>query len=143
MAERMTVGYPGIPLATKLGLRDGQAALLIGVPDAIGAISGFAGFSRVDDALPEDGTCFDYIHVFEAKRVALEGMAGHLLRALKPDGMLWISWPKKAARLPTTITEDVLREILLPIGLVDVKVCAINSVWSGLKFVIRKQLRSA
>ncbi|MBB4229171.1 hypothetical protein GGD56_003013 [Rhizobium mongolense] len=119
--------------------------MLICVPDAIGEISGFAGFSRVDDALPEDGACFDYILVFEAKRVALEGMAGHFLRALNPDGMLWISWPKKAARLPTTITEDVLRAILLPIGLVDVKVCAcaIDSVWSGLKFVIRKELRNA
>lgn len=143
MAERMTAGYSGTPLAKKLGLRDGQAALLIGVPDTFGEIRGFAGFSRVDDALPEDGTCFDYIHVFEAKRVALEGMAGHLLSALKPDGMLWISWPKKAARLPTTITEDVLREILLPTGLVDVKVCSFDAVWSGLKFVIRKELRSA
>ncbi|AJD41953.1 hypothetical protein RGR602_CH02633 [Rhizobium gallicum bv. gallicum R602sp] len=75
--------------------------MLIAVPDAIGEIRGFAGFSRVDDALPVDGTCFDYIHVFEAKRVALEGMAGHRLKALKPDGILWISCPKKAARLPT------------------------------------------
>lgn len=71
--------------------------MLIGVPDAIGEISGFAGFSRVDDALPEDGACFDYILVFEAKRVALEGMTGHFLRALKPDGMLWIPWPKEGS----------------------------------------------
>ena len=62
---------------------------------------------------------------------------------LKPDAMLWISWPKKASKVPTDITEDVLREVILPLGLVDVKVCAVDEVWSGLKFMWRKELRSA
>ena len=84
----------------------------------------------------------DYGHVFETRRPVLEGMAPALSGVLKPDGMLWISWRKKAARVPTTITEDVLRSIFLPLGLVDVKVCAIDETWSGLKFVIRKELRA-
>jgi hypothetical protein len=111
------------------------------VPDAIGEIRGFAGFSRVDDALPEDGTCFDYLHVFDAKRVALEGMAGHLLRSLGA----YVGYPGRRGqpRLPTTTTGDVLREILLPIGLVDVRVCSVDAPWTGLKFVIGKELRSA
>lgn len=69
-------------------------------------------------------------------------MAPALTASLKPDGMIWISWPKRASKVPTTIAEDVLREILLPTGLVDVKVAAIDEVWSGLKFVFRKELRA-
>ncbi len=135
-------GYSGSSLARKLGLREGQAALLIRVP-GIAEIQGFDHFSSVEIALPSIiERRFDYGHVFETRRSVLEDIAQALSRVLKPDGMLWISWPKKAARMPTTITEDVLRSIFLPLGLVDVKVCAIDETWSGLKFVIRKERRA-
>ncbi len=76
---------------------------------------------------------FDYVHVFETRRPVLEDMAQALSGVVKPDGMLWISWPKKAARVPTAITEDELRSIFLPLELVDVKVCAVDETWSGPK----------
>lgn len=137
----MSAGYSGTPLEKKLGLKDGQAALLLGVPESVGALNGFSGFARLDRIFPDDGTRFAYVHLFETQRGVLEDMASSLRQIVRPDGMIWISWPKKASKVPTTITEDVLREVLLPTGLVDVKVCAIDEVWSGLKFMIRKELR--
>ncbi|WP_040674571.1 hypothetical protein [Rhizobium grahamii] len=135
-------GYSGRSLTRKLGLRAGQATLLIGVPE-IAEIETFGHFSSIETALPSGvERRFDYIHVFETGRPVLEDMALALSTAVKPDGMLWISWPKKAARVSTTVTEDVLRTIFLPLGMVDVKVCAIDKTWSGLKFVIRKDLRA-
>ncbi|EJT04390.1 hypothetical protein [Rhizobium sp. CCGE 510] len=139
-----TTGYSGTTLAKKLGLARGQAAALLGVPETIGEICGFDGFASVAVALPETPwRAFDYMHLFTSERATLEALASALFRVLRPNGILWISWPKKSSRMPTDITEDVLREILLPTGLVDVKVCAVDEVWSGLKFVIRKELRGA
>ncbi|QKK32560.1 DUF3052 domain-containing protein [Rhizobium indicum] len=139
-----TAGYSGTPLVRKLGLAHGQAAALLGIPETIVAINGFDGFASVVRALPETPQrMFDYVHLFTTERAALEAAAFALFRALRRDGMVWISWPKKSSRVPTDITEDVLREVLLPIGLVDVKVCAVDEIWSGLKFVIRKELRGA
>lgn len=140
----MTAGYSGTPLIRKLGLKPGQAALLINVPDRLTEIDGFEGFASVERSLPP-GSCrqFDYIHVFETQRGPLEEMAAGLIQAIRPDGMVWISWPKKSSKVPTGITEDALREILLPTGLVDVKVCAVDETWSGLKFVICRELRNA
>ncbi len=136
-------GYSGSSLTRKLGLREGQSALLIGVPE-IAEIKGFDHFASVETELPSMiERRFDYGHVFETRRLVLESMALALSGVLKPDGMLWISWPKRAARVPTTITEDELRSIFLPLGLVDVKVCAVDETWSGLKFVIRKELRAS
>ncbi|MBY4606110.1 DUF3052 domain-containing protein [Rhizobium sp. 9T] len=143
-AAPKTAGYSGTPLARKLGLARGQAAALLGVPETIGDIHDFDGFSSVAFALSETPRrAFDYVHLFVTERTALEAVATKLFDVLKPDGMLWISWPKKSSRVPTDVTEDVLREILLPPGLVDVKVCAVDETWSGLKFVIRKELRGA
>lgn len=136
-------GYSGTPLAKKFGLSAGQGALLLSVPEAIAEIALFGDFAFSETALPATDTRrFDYIHLFETERVALEAVAPRLLANLKPDGMIWISWPKKASKVPTTITEDALRTVLLPLGLVDVKVAAIDEIWSGLKFMIRKQLRA-
>ncbi|WP_457583966.1 hypothetical protein [Ensifer canadensis] len=136
-------GYSGTPLVRKLGLKDGQAALLLGVPDDLADIAGFPGFSACE-------TCFgspvsrlhDYIHVFAIERAELEVSALSLAASLKPDGMMWISWPKRASKVPTTLTEDALREIFLPLGLVDTKVCAVDAVWSGLKFMFRRDVRA-
>ncbi|MBY2938556.1 DUF3052 domain-containing protein [Rhizobium leguminosarum] len=139
-----TAGYSGTPLARKLGLAEGQAAALLGIPETIGEINGFDGFASVVHTLPETPQpAFDYVHLFTIERAALEAIAPALFLVLRPDGMVWISWPKKSSRVSTDITEDVLREVLLPTGLVDVKVCAVDEVWSGLKFVIRKELRGS
>ncbi|MBB3590101.1 hypothetical protein FHX08_000445 [Rhizobium sp. BK529] len=138
----MTTGYSGTPLAKKLGLKSGQTALLVNVPVALGYIGTFEGFASVQRVLPTvSARQFDYVHIFETRRAVLEEIAAALFCAIKPDGMIWISWPKKSSKVPTSITEDALREILLPTGLVDVKVCAVDETWSGLKFMIRRELR--
>ncbi|TAU84713.1 DUF3052 domain-containing protein [Rhizobium leguminosarum] len=143
-AAPKAAGYSGTPLVKKLGLTRGQAAALLNVPETIGDINGFDGFASVVRALPETpARVFDYVHLFTTERTVLERTAPVLLPVLVPNGMVWISWPKKSSRVPTAITEDVLREVLLPTGLVDVKVCAVDEIWSGLKFVIRKELRGA
>lgn len=136
-------GYSGTPLLRKLGLKDGQSALLIGVPDGLVDIVGFPGFAICQTSV--DGQAsrrHDYIHIFAMERAELEALAPRLAASLKADGMMWISWPKRASKVPTTLTEDVLREIFLPLGLVDTKVCAVDAVWSGLKFVFRKNVRA-
>ncbi len=135
-------GYSGTPLAKKLGLRPDLAALFIGLPQDLTHLADDLPIARRIESIGEtDGRELDYLHVFETDRAHLEDQAERLKAILKPSGMLWISWPKKASKVPTTITEDVLRTILLPTGLVDVKVCAVTEIWSGLKFMIRKDLR--
>jgi hypothetical protein len=127
-----------------MGLKPGQRALLLAVPGDIDEIAGFAEFSSVSHTLADIAArTVDYAHVFETGRAELEAMAARLATVLAPDGMLWLSWPKKASKVPTTVTEDVLREIFLPLGLVDIKVAAVSDVWSGLKFMFRKELRGA
>ncbi|OAV52541.1 hypothetical protein A6U98_27510 [Rhizobium sp. WYCCWR10014] len=143
-AAPKAAGYSGTPLVRKLGLAQGQAAALLGIPETIGDINGFDGFASVVHALPETPQrAFDYVHLFTTERAALEAIAPTLFRVLRRDGMVWVSWPKKSSRVSTDITEDVLREVLLPTGLIDIKVCAVDEIWSGLKFVIRKELRGA
>jgi hypothetical protein len=83
----------------------------------------------------------DMAHMFTSQRRDLEKMLRTLRTALKPDAAIWVSWPKKASKLSTDITEDVIREVALPMGFVDIKVCAIDDTWSGLKLVVRKDLR--
>ncbi len=135
-------GYSGTPLAKKLGLRPDLAALFIGLPQDLTHLANDVPMARRVEHLTEpDGRELDYLHVFETDRARLEDHAERLKAMLKPSGMLWISWPKKASKVPTTITEDVLRTVFLPTGLVDVKVCAVTEIWSGLKFMIRKDLR--
>ncbi|MES0879384.1 hypothetical protein ABLQ08_01820 [Roseibium sp. SCPC14] len=82
-----------------------------------------------------------FAHVFTREREELSALLEKLRGLLAADGMIWVSWPKKSSKVPTTVTEDVVREVCLPMGLVDVKVCAVDAVWSGLKLVIRKELR--
>lgn len=82
------------------------------------------------------------VHVFATERAVLEKHLAHLRRRLEQDGFVWVSWPKKAARVETDVTEDAVREIALPLGFVDIKVCAVSDVWSGLKLVIRKSERA-
>lgn len=135
-------GYSPNPLAKKLGLKDGAAALLIGVPHHLPEISGFPGFVSVKIEACAGPRDRDYAHWFTTSRRELESGLVLASSRLKADGMLWISWPKKASKVPTDITEDILREIFLPVMLVDVKVCAVDEVWSGLKFMWRREYRA-
>jgi hypothetical protein len=132
-------GYSGTPLAKKLTLRDGMRVWFDAMPEHVAdEIDEYAlELTFVGD--PAEG--IDAAHVFVTERAALEAHLTMLRHQIAPDGQIWVSWPKKAAKVPTDITEDTIRELCLPIGLVDTKVCAIDEVWSGLKLVIRKELR--
>lgn len=135
-------GYSGTPLPKKLGLKPEFATLFVGLPDSLADLAAeLPGASHAANLADAAGSGLDYLHVFETERARLENHAERLKAMLKPTGMLWLSWPKKASKVPTTITEDVLRTVFLPTGLVDVKVCAVTEVWSGLKFMIRKDRR--
>jgi hypothetical protein len=132
-------GYSGTPLAKKLGIKERTVLCLLHAPD---------GYARTLAPLPpavELGTrasaSTDIVQLFATKRAALEKEIASLRKRLRSDATLWVSWPKRASGVPTDITEDVIREIALPIGLVDVKVCAVDETWSGLKLVVRKALR--
>ncbi|MBN9307151.1 MAG: DUF3052 domain-containing protein [Devosia sp. 67-54] len=140
-----TPGYSGTPLPQKLGLKDGQRVLFLGLPSELDELRSARDFAGADSAdwgrLGKARAGYDLIHGFTASRAVLEDAARPLMDSIARDGSIWISWPKKASKVPTDITEDVIREIVLPIGLVDVKVAAVSDVWSGLKLVIRKELR--
>ena len=132
----MPSGYSGSPLGKKLGLKDGFRVSSQGMPEDV--LAEIESYGAATIAAFVD---LDLMHVFVTERAYLAErvVAGrHLIR---PAGMIWASWPKKASKVATDITEDTIREIALPLGLVDVKVCAVNEVWSGLKLVIRKELR--
>jgi len=140
-------GYSGTPLSKKLGIKAGHAVYVIDAP---------AGYRALLAPLP-DGVTFvarlsdsvDVIHVFVTKASKLAAALPRIRTQMRPDASVWVSWPKKAAsrsrrssdRLETDVTEDVVRAVALPTGLVDVKVCAVDDVWSGLKLMVRKALR--
>ena len=138
-------GYSGKPLPDKLGLKDGQAALFVNLPDEVSDLAGSRAFASCERAgwgeLPGEGH-YDVVHAFTTERADLDGHAGALRDRIMPDGMVWVSWPKKSSKVATDITEDGVRDALLPAGLVDVKVCAVTDIWSGLKLVVRKELRT-
>jgi len=134
-----TAGYSGTPLAKKLNLRDGMRVWFDAMPDSVAdEIDEYALELRFV-ADPAEG--IDAAHVFVTERAELEARLHSLRHQIAPDGQIWVSWPKKAAKVPTDITEDTIRDLCLPLGLVDTKVCAVDEVWSGLKLVIRKDLR--
>ncbi len=137
-----TAGYSGTPLFRKLGIKPGDAVAVLGAPP--GFAGGLAALSGADVAgeLRGDGL-LDVIVTFVRWREDLETQLPGLRRRMAPACGLWIAWPKRAARVPTDMTEDVVREVALPTGLVDNKVCAIDEVWSGLRLVIRRELRTA
>ena len=135
----MSAGYSGTPLVKKLGFKEGMKVAILAAPD---------GFDDILGVLPEGVTVVrrlggskDMVILFVTERTVLAKRLDALRAAIAPDGMVWVAWPKKAAKMDTDITEDVVREVVLPSGLVDVKVCAIDETWSGLKIVIRNELR--
>jgi hypothetical protein len=132
-------GYSGTPLATKLGIKEGMVVHASDAPDD---------FARLLEPLPPAVTWratlrrpVDLVIAFFTEQAALRRRWPKLTSAAGPTGTVWVAWPKKASGLPTDLTEQTFRDLLLPTGWVDVKVCAIDGTWSGLKFVLRKELR--
>jgi hypothetical protein len=135
----MATGYSGTPLAQKLSLKPGLRTWWCGMPEGVRAeIERDAPALTLLDT-PEPPV--DAAHIFVTERAKLENRLELLLPLLARDGFIWVSWPKKAAKVATDITEDTIRDVALPLGLVDVKVCAVDEIWSGLKLVIRKENR--
>jgi hypothetical protein len=132
-------GYSGTPLAKKLSLKDGQRAWFDAMPDNVRAEIDSCG--TVVTLLDSPEPPVEAAHLFVTHCATLDCKLRMLLPLLDRDGMIWVSWPKQAAKADTDITEDVIRAVALPLGLVDVKVCAVDDIWSGLKLVIRKELR--
>lgn len=135
----MSTGYSGTPLAKKLGIVAGTRVVSIGAPkeyrEWLAPLPEGVSFGRAVDAKTP------VVHLFTTERAVLARELERMRTLIAPDAMVWISWPKKAAKVPTDITEDVIRAVALPMGYVDIKVCAVSDVWSGLKLVIRKALR--
>lgn len=134
-----TAGYSGTPLHRKLGFKAGTRALLLEAPPEYPQWVGDLpeGVVFVTSLTPD----VSLVHVFAVRASKLRLHLERLRRAIAPTAAIWVSWPKKASKVPTDITEDVVRDIALPLGLVDVKVCAVTDVWSGLRLVIRKSGR--
>jgi hypothetical protein len=135
----MTAGYSGTPLATKLSLKDGMRVWRGGMPESVADDIAAEGLQLQLLDAPE--APIDCAHIFVTTRADLEANLKRLMPLLDPAGMIWVSWPKKASKVRTDITEDTIRDICLPMGLVDVKVCAVDATWSGLKLVVRRQNR--
>jgi hypothetical protein len=132
-------GYSGTPVAKKLGIDIGSRIFLSDAPkDYLKLVAPLPEGVRVVRKI--DGET-DIVHIFSAERARLAAALRATLKRIKPDGTIWVSWPKKSSKVPTDITEDTIREVALPMGLVDIKVCAVDEVWSGLKLVVRKENR--
>lgn len=132
-------GYSTTPLAKKLGIKPGTTLFTVNAPDD---------YLSLLAPLPQDlvlantlSADVDLIHLFVNSKKQLASSLKTWRKSIKQDAAIWVSWPKKAAKIPTEVTDDVIREVALPLGLVDIKVCAVNEVWSGLKLVIRKDAR--
>ena len=132
-------GYSQTPLIKKLGLKEGYQFYVSGTPVGYAALLG----KLPDLAVQKSrlGKNLDFIHYFTKSQKELEAFLPKALNSIKRNGMIWISWPKKSSKIPSDVNEDSIRTAALPTGLVDVKVCAIDDTWSGLKLVIRKELR--
>ncbi len=131
-------GYSGTTLGKKLSLKPGLRVWFDAMPDSV--LAGIDMPDLVHLFVPESG--LDVAHIFVTERADMEAKLTMIRPLLRPAGFIWVSWPKKASKVPTDITEDVIRAVILPTtDLVDVKVCAVDEVWSGLKLMIRKDRR--
>lgn len=132
-------GYSGRPLAAKLGVKAGFRVLARNAPEGyLALLEGLPkGVILAEDPPGE----VEMVHLFTRSRAELEAALPEVLGRIRQDGMIWVSWPKRASGVPTDVTEDTVRAVALPLGLVDVKVCAVDDTWSGLKLVIRKENR--
>ena len=134
-------GYSETPLPQKLGIKPGLTVVTINAP---------AKYRRLLGKIPDGVTFSDrlkpgsnFVHIFTSRRSELQRMMSILRKKISDDGTVWVSWPKKSSGISTDVTEDVIREIALPLGFVDVKVCAVDETWSGLKLMIRRQSRKS
>jgi hypothetical protein len=134
-----STGYSGTPLAKKLGIVEGSRVVTLHAPDD---------YARWLSSIPSNVVfegkvtpLTDIVHVFSATKADLKATLETLRNAIKSSGTVWVSWPKKTSKVPTDITDNTIRELALPLGFVDIKVCAVSDVWSGLKLVIRKEQR--
>ena len=132
-------GYSGTPLAQKLGIKVGQKVMTLGAPPGyrklLSPLPGAVSFAT--NVEPDA----EFIHLFVVQRAALAKELKRLRNVIADTGALWVSWPKKSSGVKTDISEDVIREVCLPLGFVDVKVCAVDDTWSGLKLMIRRENR--
>jgi len=133
------VGYSGTPLATKLGTKPGTLLYAVNAPE---------GYRKLLAPLPAGARVVtrpparaDIVHHFATRKAELAAALKAYRGKLDVATPVWVSWPKKSAKLPTDITESTIRELALPLGYVDIKVCAVSDIWSGLKLVVRKELR--
>lgn len=134
----MPAGYSGTPLIKKLGIKEGFKIKLINKPSDYFTLLGELPSGIVRNSRDN----FDFVHLFVKEKKEMKSELKKLIKEIARDGMIWISWPKKSSKVPTDITEDTIREVALPMGLVDIKVCAVDDTWSGLKLVIRKENRN-
>jgi hypothetical protein len=132
-------GYSGTPLVKRLGVKAGCAIHTIGAPPGYRSLLKPLPVGVKFKSVADRST--DIVHVFETEKDRLAKVLVALRENLAPNAAVWVSWPKKASHVPTTITEGTIRALALPIGFVDVKVCAVTEAWSGLKLVVRKELR--
>jgi hypothetical protein len=145
-AARAPSGYSGTPLPAKLGLKDGMVAAFVALPATLEPLASavrFVGLDRPADWAGIVGAArkYDCIHAFTGRHAEIEKHLADLQGAIKPYGMIWVSWPKKASKISTDVTEDIVRTEAFKLDLVDVKVAAIDETWSGLKLVVRKERR--
>ena len=136
-----TAGYSGTPLIKKLGIKPGANVVVVNEP---------ANYRKLLGKLPQGAHLtnrliadLDFVHFFTTRRSELQKQLKLLRTKLSDSGTLWVSWPKKSAGVPTDVTEDIIRDVALPLGLVDTKVCAVDEIWSGLKLMIRRENRGS
>ena len=135
----MTSDRCSTPLAKKLSLKDGMRVWFLDMPESVRSEIEGSDLTLSEDEVPAPG--LHAAHIFVTDRDTMEQHLATLREMIDPAGQVWVSWPKKASGVETDITEDTIREVALPMGFVDIKVCAIDAVWSGLKLVIRRELR--
>ncbi len=135
----MTTGHSETPLAKKLNLRDGQRVWFSEMPDAVAEEIGEYALDLLFVADPAEG--IDAAHIFVTQKAELVTLLSSLRGQIAGDGQIWVSWPKPPSAVPTDISEENIRETCLPLGLVDTKACAVDEIWSGIKLVVRKELR--
>jgi len=132
-------GYSGTPLPQKLGIKSGTNAVVVNAPENYRKLLGkLPEGVRLTNHLTANA---DFVHFFTTRRDELQEQLKLLRAKLSDTGTLWVSWPKKSSGVPTDVTEDVIRDVALPLGLVDTKVCAVDATWSGLKLMIRRENR--
>jgi hypothetical protein len=132
-------GYSGTPLATKLGIKSGMIVRVVNAPrDYTALVNPLPDRVVISSKAAKE---LDLVHIFTKSRSELLELLMTYQKKIKQNGVIWVSWPKKASGVSSEVSEDMVRELALPLGLVDTKVCAVDEVWSGLKLVIRKENR--